>query len=308
MRGTSGDHPGGWLRNLCAQAQVDDAFVEATAAEQKQARRLQRLPAKAPTPREWAAARGGPAVPTPLPADRMAPHIQDLRRAMTELACGPPATLLTQPEGVCIAAAATPEADMYRGRCHSFLPAWLALAELAGIQDEEVLRWLRGGVALRWCETNDAQKATEPDHARKHADVCRALREAGFTQVQVRGAFAGATPAPAVFPKRLSDPADLEFARGEVRVGLRRGAMVRWPWRRARPRVVLPLFVARSSSGKRRLILNARYVNLWCQYYPFAYETSPACCSTRAQAAGSTSSTSKRATTTSAWTPRAGRT
>jgi hypothetical protein len=77
-------------------------------------------------------------------------------------------------------------------------------------------------------------------------------------------------------PNRLSEREHLEFARRKFQEGKDAGVIVRWPreWVQAgkRPHCILPLAVAESSSGKKRLILDARVVNLFVQYQRFHYE------------------------------------
>ena len=47
---------------------------------------------------------------------------------------------------------------------------------------------------------------------------------------------------------------------------------MRWPFPGRRPWIVLPLSVAVDAYGKRRLILDARYLNAFLAYMPFSFE------------------------------------
>ena len=63
-----------------------------------------------------------------------------------------------------------------------------------------------------------------------------------------------------------------KFAFDEIQVNVGRGSMFEWPFQGKRPWIVLPLSVATISSGKLRMILCARFLNLWLRYMPFSFD------------------------------------
>jgi ribonuclease HI len=77
-------------------------------------------------------------------------------------------------------------------------------------------------------------------------------------------------PAPRWFPNHASARRDAPFVTGAVAELLASGAVVATT---SAPRIVSPLGVATRADGKRRLILDLRYVNAHLVDRPFAYET-----------------------------------
>ena len=135
-----------------------------------------------------------------------------------------------------------------------------------------VIPWLRTGIPMFFCDAHDAQKAREPDHDKKLRGLKAALREAGLTYAQAEAALTGAYPQAIVFGNRLAEVWCIDFARQQVAKAVQAKVVVRWPWPHCRPWVVLPLSVAVDAYGKKRLILDARYVNAFLQYLGFKYE------------------------------------
>ena len=81
----------------------------------------------------------------------------------------------------------------------------------------------------------------------------------------------GTFPTSVVFGNRLVDAFCREFAQVAIDKAVAAGVVVEWPWQGTRPWVVLPLSVAVDAYGKMRLILDARYINIFLKYFPFAY-------------------------------------
>jgi hypothetical protein len=112
----------------------------------------------------------------------------------------------------------------------------------------------------------------EPHHEQKRRGLHAALQHAGQLPALATKSLQGSFPQPVVFGNRLQGDKAKAFARQAIQEAVSAGVVVRWPFVHRRPWVVLPLAVAENSSGKQRLILDARYVNWFLQYLPFEYE------------------------------------
>ena len=137
------------------------------------------------------------------------------------------------------------------------------------------MQTVRAGAPLQWCDSAQARaaKQNEPRHAQKVAGEVRALRAAGYAAAEAHGVVRASRPAPVVLGNRLAEASSEQFAWDEVQVARKRRVVLRWPFAGTRPWLVLPLSVAVSASGKRRLIFNARYLTLFLAYLRFSYET-----------------------------------
>jgi hypothetical protein len=170
----------------------------------------------------------------------------------------------------------TPETAFQAGRCHGFYEVWEAFLIRAGFQHSknEELTWLKNGIPLRMVHADDPQKISEPHHEQRVTVMTRALREIGVDSRNIQENIHGSHPAPLVFPNRLGSPEseDNKFARKQIQRDLQRGTLLRWPFKGYRPAVILPLAVVRTPGRKPRLIIDARYTNLFLQYFPFHYE------------------------------------
>lgn len=160
------------------------------------------------------------------------------------------------------------------GQLASYATVWYAVHEALGKPQHwrDVLQWLQGFPGL-FCHPLSLEKVTEPGHARKVKGVQASMRQEGLCSQQVAAKLQRPHPPEMLFSNRLGSAEDEEFAAQEVAVNVRRGSVLEWPFPGFRPWVVLSLAVARNSVGKRRLVLDARYVNLWLRYLPFSFET-----------------------------------
>lgn len=160
------------------------------------------------------------------------------------------------------------------GQLAAYRRVWVEMWDALGRpqQWQEVLQWLQGFPGM-FCHPQDEVKVTEPDHARKVSGVCAALRHEGVPPHEAQRMLQQPQPPAAVFSNRFASSEDEEFAAAEVRANVDRGSVLRWPFQGWRPWVVLSLTVARNAVGKRRLVLDARYINLWLRYVPFKFET-----------------------------------
>ena len=165
------------------------------------------------------------------------------------------------------------DADMHGGMLSEYLPVWRQLAEhLPGDETlQRVLGWLEHGVPLWFCCPHDSQKQREPHHERKVRAMRAALLQAGRSATQIEDDLRQQQPAAAAFPNR-DTAEERPFMRSQVAAGVATGVVLQWPFASMRPWLLHGLSVATDAYGKQRLILDARYLNLFLQYFPFAYE------------------------------------
>lgn len=133
------------------------------------------------------------------------------------------------------------------------------------------LEWVTHGFPGIFCKVDSPNKQLEPLHDRKLAGVQCSLKHAGFSPLEVTSLLQHPTPPSVALPNRVP-PEQADFVRSEIQTNLSRGSVIPWPFPHTRPFILLPLSVAFNSRGKRRLILDARFVNLWLDYLPFSYE------------------------------------
>ena len=161
------------------------------------------------------------------------------------------------------------ELDFAAVACNAQSDVWALWAQLAGgaPQADEVCAWARDGVLLRFCDVTDTHKATEPHHLRKLSRVRSSLRAAGYTPAQQAELLCGDRRGSVVLADMLQPGALAALARETLAQNVARAALVRWPaaFGATRPNVVAPVFVVADASGKLRLIVNARYTNLFVQ-------------------------------------------
>lgn len=166
------------------------------------------------------------------------------------------------------------DADLAGGQLAGYERVWRAAHAAMGYPQHwwDVLAWVRGFPGI-FCDPQGAGKCAEPRHQRRVNGVIIALRQEGLVDSVIRNMLRERMPASVLFSNRLPSEEDMQFARKEVAENVRRGSVWVWPFKHCRPHVVLALAVARNAEGKLRLILDARYVNLWLEYLPFSFET-----------------------------------
>jgi hypothetical protein len=166
-----------------------------------------------------------------------------------------------------------PEATMTAGQLTAYAPLWNIMHRHLGSPPSwrEPLQWVAEGFPGKFCRVDCPAKALEPFHSKKLAGVRAALKQTGLADAEISHIFQQARPPPMVLPNRV-EAEHLEFVRTEIQTNCKRGSAIVWPFPATRPWVLLSLSVATNSQGKRRLILDARPVNLWLQYLAFSYE------------------------------------
>lgn len=242
----------------------------------QQAQRLAVIPAMAPTMVQWKARLSSGS--NPLLATRIqtteAPlgRLRQLWQELQQPPCEADAGKLEQR----LARGMRPEEMFRAGDLHLALPVWEEYVRLAQLDESAValeLDIIRHGLRLDWCVPSDKHKQSEPNHRKKVQGVRAQLQRAGYSTGFVQRAVLADEPVSAALPNLLSDPADYQFAKGQIDKNVKCGALIPWPFAGKRPFYVLSLAVVRNSVGKPRLIVDGRLLNLRLQRLNFKYET-----------------------------------
>lgn len=167
-----------------------------------------------------------------------------------------------------------PAGALRGGQLASYAPVWHALHAALGRPRHwgDVLQWLQGFPGL-FCHPHDSDKLAEPGHAKKVKGVRASMLQLGWQRDQVSSMLGEPEPPSIVFANHFDSTEHEDFAAQEIQVNVERGSVLEWPFRGFRPWIVLALTVARNAAGKLRLVLDARYVNLWLRYLPFSFES-----------------------------------
>lgn len=239
--------------------------------------KVRTLPPYQPTAAAWEAKLRELGIPLPgRPATDAQQRVSELRAVLRDLSqgwtAGAPA-----PEQESFTAymrgLLRPEDGMRAGMFNAHAAVFEALFCEAGVDGAEELKEVLHGIRLRFCKPDHPQKQREPRHARKMRGTAISLREAGYSRKQHEAWCQAEQPGPVVLGNRLSSAEDLQFARETIAQWVKTQAVLAWPFAATRPHVVLSLAVATSASGKRRLILDARYTNLFLQYFRCHFES-----------------------------------
>ena len=160
------------------------------------------------------------------------------------------------------------------GQLARYERVWQAAHAAMGYPDHwrSVLEWIRGFPGI-FCDPRADAKCAEPRHECRVRGVRAALMQEGLSRSEIDRMLQQPRPPAMSFANRFGSDEEESFARSEIAENIARGSVLRWPFAEHRPHVVLSLAIARNAEGKLRLILDARYVNLWLQYLPFSFET-----------------------------------
>lgn len=162
------------------------------------------------------------------------------------------------------------------GRLHAYAAVWQEYMQGAAVQEQtatQVMNILQHGVPLTRVHPLDEDKCKEHNHQRKYNGVRLALQQTGMPMAAAEELLRGAEPGSVELPNRFACEEDIEFAREQIDINVQRGVLIEWPWDDLKPWIVSPLSVVRNSRGKKRLILDARYLNLFLVRWLFKYET-----------------------------------
>jgi hypothetical protein len=156
---------------------------------------------------------------------------------------------------------------------------WQAYSQMTGIAGtplvEKVLTWIRDGYNLSFVSPFADEQQLHPHYEQRLARIQRAL--AGVVgSAEVDRYLSNSEPLPVVFPNNSSCAEHANFVRSELQTFLQVGALQRWDPAVHGPAVVHPMSVAvHPWSGKRRLCIDANYVNIFEKYEPVQFELLP---------------------------------
>lgn len=146
----------------------------------------------------------------------------------------------------------------------TYFPAWEELLKQSSRKSSKsVLSWLKYGFRPRF----DGPEKARPDKLR----IVEAMLSKVVGAGKVRKFLRGKRPQRIEFPNHKSFFDHLEFAVGETRKNLESGAVGVWPEGGDPPEIIHPMGVV-ESAGKKRLICNDRYLNVFLKQIPFQYE------------------------------------
>ena len=194
----------------------------------------------------------------------------------------PPEALLPDQEfhEFVIANLTNPEHTFRPGNIHAhrrlwqeFLTETLGPAALQQPQTKRALRVLEHGVQPNWVNPSAASQQLHPKWAQR-MQTMRKLLSRFYSEHTVEQLLTSDSPGRVRLPNLSSCDAHEDFVTSEIHALLESGRIQEWWWPNGQPPIcVLPLGVAvRAITGKRRLIFDGRYINLFAKYEPFKYE------------------------------------
>lgn len=146
----------------------------------------------------------------------------------------------------------------------SHFPAWVELLKNSTRKSSKsVLSWLKYGFRPRMEGTANAKQ----DKLR----IVQAMLSKVVGPGRVSQYLTGQRPHRIAFPNHKSFYDHFDFVVGETRKNLESGAVAVWPDGAEPPEIIHPMGVV-DSAGKRRLICNDRYLNIFLKHIPFQYE------------------------------------
>jgi len=136
---------------------------------------------------------------------------------------------------------------------------------------KQILQWLQQGLDIRWVACDAASQQKHPRYNKKIQLVKKLLHHTVGPQ-GVEAAMQDTEPQQVHFANRISVGMHEEFVDGAIQDLLKTGAIR--PWTEQKDITVISgLGVAVERTGKKRLILDARYINLFDKYEGFSYES-----------------------------------
>ena len=140
---------------------------------------------------------------------------------------------------------------------------WTARAKL-------IVDWLANGLSIRFVPIDAGCQAKHP-RFEERIMLVRTLLEKTVGRAATQELLSGNQPHQVHFKNRVSVKQHVDFVAAETQQLLQHGVIK--PWQQKTPITVINgLGVAVDRLGKKRLILDARYVNLWVAYEAFSYE------------------------------------
>lgn len=212
----------------------------------------------------------------PRPCANTASRLEELKAAFAERRAAPNEGYFRDVLPARVQQSLRPESEFRAGALNASADVWDSYLRWVGApqdQTTEVVKMLREGVALERCHPLDDYKVKETHHQKRVEGVRIMLQQAGYAPDVAASMLTAAEPESAIMPNRFSCQEHEEFARAQIATNVQRGALIKWPWSHLRPWIISPLSVVVNSGGKLRLIMDARFLNLFLQRKPFKYET-----------------------------------
>jgi hypothetical protein len=167
--------------------------------------------------------------------------------------------------------------DFVAGVPNSRLKAWERYFTWAqgqaslSAEQQKVLDWLRHGVKLEWVGVDSKAQTEHPRYQDRKQQVLELLKTTLPDQVQrVRELLKGDRPGKVRFGNRNSVELHAGFVKASLEDLMTTGALIEVP--EDKVQVCSGLGVVANRKGKLRLILDARYINLFDKYVSFSYE------------------------------------
>ena len=136
---------------------------------------------------------------------------------------------------------------------------------------DEVFKWLQHGVKVQWVGVYNRHQQAHPRFRQRLALVRELLQSTFPLEPQkAQELLKGDRPGHVVFPNRASVQTQMGFVVDAITELLSTGAVEEVT--EAQVQVCSGLAVVVNHKGKARLILDARYINLFDKYVPFSYE------------------------------------
>jgi len=134
----------------------------------------------------------------------------------------------------------------------------------------QILRWLQHGLDIIWVPYDVPCQQKHPRYRKKVQLINQLLKETVGDQ-HVASKLQGTQPQAVHFKNRTSVSMHEEFVDKSIQDLLKQGAIK--PWTANEPMTVISgLGVALERTGKKRLILDARYINMFDRYESFSYK------------------------------------
>ena len=135
----------------------------------------------------------------------------------------------------------------------------------------QIPQWLEDGLDISWVHIHATSQQLHPRYAKK-LELVKALLAKTLGVEKVASRLQGNRPQQVHFQNRVSVSMHAKFVDESIQELLKTGAIR--PWDRKEPITVINgLGVAVDRGGKKRLILDARYINLFDEYHSFSYES-----------------------------------
>ena len=160
------------------------------------------------------------------------------------------------------------------GSTRQHIHAWEEWLDLREAEDARVHEVIKHGIQMDFVNPQAEDQQKRPGHRQRYRQIQRQMQKL-FGKQAAEEMLAGTKPGDAAFLNRESVDQHPEFVREEVQSLLKVGAWRTWQslGMTQPPTLLHGLGVAVNRKGKLRLVVDARYLNLFIRYAAFSYET-----------------------------------